>query len=120
MQGFNTHLGAPLCGMRGDEFLVTLEIGPQHLHDAGAVHGGVVMSLLDIAMSRAVRQRIGSSYAPTLVLHARFLASANEGTLFAYGRVLSHSAHLYHVTGSVLSSDERLLATASATMLLAI
>tara|TARA_R110002049_G_scaffold74361_2_gene191803 strand:- start:4714 stop:4944 length:231 start_codon:yes stop_codon:yes gene_type:complete len=75
LQDFNALLDIHFGGYRDDVYHLELAVGPQHLHSAGSVHGGVFLSLLDTVMSRAVRAyRPEHSYTPTVQLSGNFFA----------------------------------------------
>ena len=117
-QGFNALLGIQLLGERDGVYVLELPVGPQHLHEAGRVHGGVYLALLDTAMARA--SRIGLSpgeYRPTLELKMNFLGSVSAGRLIATGRVVSRSRQTCYVEGELVSDSGKLIARASATMI---
>jgi len=118
MSGFNELLGVELKGEKGEQYLLELLVGPQHLHQGGGVHGGVYLSLLDTVMARA--SRIGlppTSYLPTLELKTNFLASIKSGRITAIGRVISRTKRTCYVEGELVSDTGRLLARGSATLI---
>ncbi len=116
--GFNALLGVELLGERDEAYHLELLVGPQHLHDAGGVHGGVYLSLLDIVMARAARMALPpGSYMPTLELKTNFLASVSQGRIHATGRVISRTTRTCYLEAELVSDTGRLLARASATMI---
>ena len=52
---FIDHLGALIAEEGNGTALLILDLKPEHRNAHGAAHGGIVMTLLDIAMARAVR-----------------------------------------------------------------
>lgn len=52
---FVDHLGALMIEEGNGSAMLFLEMKPEHRNRHGAAHGGVVMTMLDIAMARAVR-----------------------------------------------------------------
>jgi uncharacterized protein (TIGR00369 family) len=76
----------------------------------GAMHGGVVMTLLDVVMaSAAVSQREFSCTAVTLHLDSTFL-EPGRGRLTADGEVLHHDEHIAHCRASVTDGEGRVVA----------
>jgi len=76
----------------------------------GAVHGGVVLTLLDVAMaSAAVSRRNVTHTVVTLNLDCSFLAPG-RGTLTADGEVLEHDEHLAWCRATVTDGSGRLIA----------
>ena len=52
---FVDHLGALMVEEGNGSSMLILDLRPEHRNAHGGAHGGVVMTLLDIAMARAVR-----------------------------------------------------------------
>jgi len=76
----------------------------------GAVHGGLVLTLLDVAMaSAAVSCRNFTHTAVTLNLNCSFLAPG-RGTLTADGEVLEHDEHIACCRATVTDGSARLVA----------
>ncbi|MCX7057604.1 MAG: PaaI family thioesterase [Proteobacteria bacterium] len=116
--GFNEFLGIELHGEEGDAYVLELQIGPHHLHDAGGVHGGVYLSLLDTVMARASRMALEpGQYLPTLELKMNFLGAIGQGRIRAVGRVISRTRRTCYVEGELVSDVGKLLARGSATMI---
>lgn len=122
--GFNAFLEMELKGVIGDEYIVELNVDARHLHDAGQVHGGVILALLDTAMSRAARAQtenpdegVQNVYWPTLELQTHFFRPVSTGVIAARGRVVNLSRRACYAEAELRDSAGRLLAKASATML---
>ena len=61
---------------------LTLETSADHLNDGGTVHGGVLASLVDMAMGEAVRSTLGDGDVPaTSQLTVTYLRPGSPGTL---------------------------------------
>ncbi|HMH16981.1 MAG TPA: PaaI family thioesterase, partial [Burkholderiales bacterium] len=56
---FTEHLGVQLVEMTKEHAVVSLQKRPELLNSWGATHGGVVMTMLDLVMSWAVRGHYG-------------------------------------------------------------
>jgi acyl-coenzyme A thioesterase 13 len=73
---FLEHVGPLLA----DGDVVGLEIGERHLNRAGTAQGGLLATLVDFAMGRAVRKSTdGERRAATVSLTTDFLGAAKEG-----------------------------------------
>jgi uncharacterized protein (TIGR00369 family) len=57
--------------------VVGLLVGDEHANSMGTAHGGVLSTLVDLALGLVVKQTVGA--AVTVDLHARFLAPASVG-----------------------------------------
>lgn len=78
----------------------------------GTVHGGAVLTLLDVVMaSAAVSERDFACTAVSLGVDASFLAPG-RGRLVADGEVLAHDDHIAHCRASVTDAGGRLVARA--------
>ena len=67
----------------------------EHLNPAGAVHGGVLATLVDAAMGLAARSRTGDGELPaTSQLTIAYLTAAREGDLVVRADVRKTGEHL--------------------------
>lgn len=107
-------------GPEGAELRLALE--PWHLNSWQVGHGGVLMTMLDVAMAHAARAVNGEPAevrpdAPgvaTVEMKTSFVRPAS-GTLRARGTVLHRSATLAFCEARVLGGDGRLCAHATGT-----
>ena len=60
--------------------------GPHHMNNSGIVHGGVICTLLDVAMGSAARLKAGAPVM-TIDMHVMFLAAV-RGVVTAEGCVI--------------------------------
>ena len=112
-------LGIEPLGFSGEEYAVVLQVQPRHLNIGGIVHGGVLCSLLDTAMARAffMAETGETLSAATLEMKVNFLASAGGGRLEARAKVAHRTRRTAYVEGRVVDQDGKVIARASATML---
>jgi uncharacterized protein (TIGR00369 family) len=112
-------LGLEPLGFEGEEYVVALSVRPRHLNIGGLVHGGVLCSLLDTAMARAFFMAGGGRTlsAATLEMKVNFLGPARGGRLEARGRVVHRTRRTAYVEGRVADGEGRLIARATATMM---
>lgn len=88
----------------------------EHINPAGVVHGGLLTTLADHALSAIAWEAIGRRACVTVQLDTHFLASAREGQfLEARGRVVRATASLVFMQGHVMAAGAELV-TASALM----
>ena len=102
-----THMGEGRC-----RFELTAD--SRHLNPHGAVHGGVVYSLVDYAMGGALT----SSLAPgercaTLEIKINYLAAAGAGPLAAEAKVVDRATRVGVLEGRVTDGAGRLIALAT-------
>ncbi|MFK7944169.1 MAG: PaaI family thioesterase [Paracoccaceae bacterium] len=87
--GFNAHFGPLDFARTGDSsWQASLELQDHHLNRGGVCHGGVYMSLADVAMGAAAYEAAGEKACATIDFKAHFLAAAKRGqTLLADARL---------------------------------
>jgi acyl-CoA thioesterase len=87
-----------------------------HLSRAGLVHGGLIFTMLDAALGRAVIQKLQRGYSsPTLEMKINYFRPACVGELTARGRIVNHSKKLCYAEGEVNNEEGKLIARATGT-----
>jgi uncharacterized protein (TIGR00369 family) len=82
-----------------------------HTNPAGVVHGGLLATLIDHALSAIAWEAAGRRPCVTVQLDTHFLSSARVGQfLMARGTVLRASASLVFMQGSITADDDALVA----------
>jgi len=114
---FEHHLGVNFETYQDGICSISLKILPIHLNIARGVHGGIITSLLDIAMSGAVTCTIADRSAEqvvTMQMNTNFLRGATEGdTLNARGEIIKRGSTIVYVEGSIHDQNGKLIAKAS-------
>ena len=83
----------------------------------GTVHGGVIMSLLDVALCTAARTLHPESVGViTINLSTSFIGAGNGEKLYADARVLKDGRSMSFVEGEAMNEDGTLVAKATATV----
>ena len=92
------------------------ELKPEHCNRLPAAHGGVIMTLLDVAMARAATSATGatSSSVVTVEMSTRFVRPA-RGPLTARGRIVNAGGSLATCQADLFQDDGTLVATAMGT-----
>ncbi len=90
--GFSEDLGLEVHEVGEDgRALVAIEAGDRHLNPGGTVHGGVIATLVDTAMGRAVATLIEDDEVPvTIEMKVNYLEPGQPGRLEAWGEVVRH------------------------------
>ena len=86
--GFNLFLGLELVEWEDGRCVMELPIEPHHLNRSGAVHGGVLSTLIDAVGSHAGSFSADVSQRPrsvTVALTTQFVGQAKQGPLRAIG-----------------------------------
>jgi uncharacterized protein (TIGR00369 family) len=95
---------------------VRMPIGPRHLQAAGNVQGGIIMTLADMAITRALSTLTqGNGPSVTVELKINFIAPARQGELIAEGRIIHKGGTLSVGEVSVTDADGKLIATGMGT-----
>ena len=107
-------LGARLARVDSGVAEITLTVAPDHENSWGVAHGGVVMTLLDVAMARAGRtllDREGTEpmAAVTVEMKTSFFRPA-VGELLARGKVLHRSTTMAYCEAELLDTKGQLVA----------
>ena len=96
---------------------LSLPIEPQFTNSLGTVHGGVIMSLLDVALCTAARTLHPESVGVvTIDLSTSFIGAGNGARLTAEARVLKDARTMSFVEAEARNEDGSLVAKAIATV----
>jgi uncharacterized protein (TIGR00369 family) len=111
--GFRQLLGYRVLEWRDGEAAITLTIGPRHLNRAGALHGGVIATMIDAAGGYAgcycgTAGRVRRSV--TVSLTTQFLTQAKTGVLTARARVRGGGKRLFIASTEVHDGGGALIA----------
>jgi uncharacterized protein (TIGR00369 family) len=116
---FVEQLGLELWAFGGGQAELRIDLAEAHLNHWDVAHGGVLMTMLDVAMAHAARSihadlpERGPGVA-TIEMKTSFMRPA-EGRLRALGKLLHKSATMAFTEGSVFDEQDRLCAHATAT-----
>lgn len=116
---FVEQLGFELHAIGDGEAELRLDLTEAHLNSWAVAHGGVVMTLLDVAMAHAARSihRDQENFGPgvvTIEMKTSFMRPG-EGRLRALGKLLHRSTTMAFCEGSVYGEDGKLCAHATGT-----
>ena len=96
---------------------LSLPIEPHLTNSLGTVHGGVIVSLLDVALCTAARTlHPESSGVVTIDLSASFIGGGSGAKLLAEARVLKDGKSMTFVEAEAKNEDGSLVAKAIATV----
>ena len=96
---------------------LSLPVEPQLTNSLGSVHGGVIMSLLDVALCTAARTLHPSSQGViTISLSTSFIGAGSGDRLIAEARVLKDGRSMSFVEGEAKNADGSLVAKAVGTV----
>ena len=113
--GFKGLLGVRDQTAEDGRATLTLDATEDHVNEAGTVHGGVLATLVDMAMGHAVRSSTGERDVPaTSQLTVTYLRPGSPGTLQVTARVSKQGDNVT-VCEADVEQDGRALAHALAT-----
>jgi uncharacterized protein (TIGR00369 family) len=96
---------------------LSLPIDPHLKNSLGTVHGGVIMSLLDVALCTAARTLHPDSVGViTIDMSTSFIGGGKGERLFAESRVLRDGKSMIFVEGEAKNDDGSLVAKAIGTV----
>jgi uncharacterized protein (TIGR00369 family) len=114
---FVTHLKIVTETLGQGEARLSLPIEPHLTNSLGTVHGGVIMSLLDVALCTAARTLHRDSVGVvTIDMSTSFIGGGSGARLFAEARVLKDGRTMSFVEGEAKNEDGSLVAKAIATV----
>ena len=103
--GFREHVALDIEPVDEGTGRVTLDAGEEHLNPHGTVHGGVLATMIDVAMGTAVATTGGQSPV-TVSLTVTYLEPGRPGRLQATARVRKRGKRLIVVEAEVVQDDD--------------
>jgi len=114
---FLQHLKIHTDTLGQGEARLSLPIEPHLTNSLGTVHGGVIMSLLDVALCTAARTLHPDSVGVvTIDLSTSFIGGGSGARLVAEARVLKDGRSMSFVEGEARNEDGTLVAKSIATV----
>ncbi len=108
-------LGVKAEEIGGGKARISVEPRPELLNSFAVFHGGVIMSLLDVAMAVAARSsRNHAGGVMTVDMSVSFMRSASS-SIVAEGRVMRGGQSLYFCEGEVVDENGEMVAKALGT-----
>jgi uncharacterized protein (TIGR00369 family) len=116
---FVEQMGLELHRFDGGHAEVQVDVEQAHLNSWEVAHGGVLMTLLDVAMAHAARSHHANDPGQgpgvvTVEMKTTFMRPA-EGRLVAKGKLLHRSTTMAFCEGSVFDAEHALCAHATGT-----
>lgn len=110
--GFNAHIGPiKFAQAAPDTWIAALAVAAHHTNMGGVCHGGVLLSLADVAMGSATFAAGPEHACATIELDAKFLAAAKEGqTMLAEARQLRRVRDLSFMACRIDAGGRQVLA----------
>ncbi len=109
---FASLCGIEPVGMVDGRTRLRVQVRPDHANNLGIAHGGLICTILDIAMGTAARVGADCAAVMTLDMHTSSIAPG-RGELIAEGRVLRAGRSTIFCEAEIRSADSTLVAKAS-------
>ena len=103
--GFREHVGLKVEPQDDGTSRVVVDAGDEHLNPSGAVHGGVLATMIDVAMGTAVASSGGRSPV-TVSLTVTYLEPGRPGRLEATARLRKQGRRLTVVEAEVVQDGD--------------
>jgi len=113
---FIQHLGVKTVALDDGRARIELELRPELMNSFGTAHGGVIMTLLDVALCQAARTQHPDAPGIVTIDMATSFISGGEGRLVAEGRVLKPGRTTIFAEAEVRNADGTLVAKAIGTV----
>ena len=115
-QPFDEFLGFQYERVSASVVRLVLPLQPIHFNSVGVVHGGIISTLVDVAMSNLVATDAdGVQKAVTIDLHTTFLQGAQGKTLTAEAEISKQGRTLLYADCRVFDDQLQLVAKAAGT-----
>ncbi|WP_367068656.1 PaaI family thioesterase [Oryzisolibacter sp. LB2S] len=111
---FVKELGFALHRMHGGESELRYEARPQHTNSYGVMHGGAVMTLLDVAMATAARSDEPDMGVVTIEMKTSFMRPA-RGPMVARGKLIQRTRSMAFAEAWVYDADGQLCSQSTGT-----
>jgi uncharacterized protein (TIGR00369 family) len=114
---FVNDLGIELVSAEKGRAVLALDLLPRHLNGWAVAHGGVIMTMLDVAMAAAGRSLDPAAVAGvTIEMKTSFVQPGNAGTrIIASAAAFHRASTMAFCDGEVRDTHERLIAKAIGT-----
>jgi len=116
---FTDLLGVETVGVRDDAFVLALELDGRHMSRAERAHGGVLFTLLDSVLGRAILEQLPEGRGcATVEIKINYFRPVQSGRIEARGRCREITRSLAYAEGEIVNEEGKVLARASGTFFL--
>lgn len=117
-QPFDEFMGFEYERVSPTRMNVRLPLQALHINSLGVVHGGVISTLADVAMSNLIEADEGVQRAMTVDLHITFLQPARGGLLLAEAGITKQGRTMLYADCSIYDDEWQLVARATGTFIM--
>jgi acyl-CoA thioesterase len=116
---FTRDLGIEILGLVDEAFVVALDLDARHMSRANRAHGGLLFTLLDTAMGRALLEHLPEGRGcATVEIKINYFRPIQSGRIEARGWMRELTRSLGYSEGEVVNEEGKVLARASGTFFL--
>lgn len=112
---FLAHNHIHIRSVSPERAVVSVDLAPESCNVSGFVHGGLLMSLIDVAASQTAMANDG--HYVTQNTFVNFISNVKEGTITAESAVVRRGRKTVVAHVQIRSGEQKLLADASVTMM---
>ena len=114
-QPFDEFLGLEYTKIDENNMQVTLPVQDLFINSAGVIHGGIISSLADVALSNLIgANEEGVQQVVTVDLNVTFIKPAIGTYLMAHSKIVKSGRTLIHTECSIYNDQQETVATAKA------
>lgn len=114
-QPFDEFLGLEYTKIDENNMQVTLPVQDLFINSAGVIHGGIISSLADVALSNLIgANEEGVQQVVTVDLNVTFIKPATGTYLMAHSKIVKSGRTLIHTECSIYNDQQETVATAKA------
>ncbi|KPV43490.1 PaaI family thioesterase [Alicyclobacillus ferrooxydans] len=111
LQPLDQFLGFQYQRLSSARVLILLQLKPIHFNSVGVVHGGIISTMVDVAMSNLVEaDENGVQRAVTTDLHTTFVTGATGEMLAAEASIVKQGRRLMYAECEVRNDQDQLVA----------
>ncbi len=109
---FVSHIGLRIEEISDKESIVSLIIDDRHKQRLGMVHGGVIATMIDVAMGSLVTAVSGKA-SVSVEINVNYLSPASDGVIKAIARLNRLGKKIHYAEARVIDGKGNLIATAT-------
>jgi len=116
---FTRLLGVEALGVIDGDFVLELELRSDHMSRANRVHGGVLFTMLDTALGRAILENLPEGRGcATVEIKVNYFRPVQHGRIRARARMKELTRSLAYAEGEIVNEEGKVLTRASGTFFL--
>ncbi|MGH0030579.1 MAG: PaaI family thioesterase [Myxococcota bacterium] len=116
---FTEQIGFEYGGVVDGDYTISLSLRPDHMSRARRAHGGLLFTLLDTCLGRAIIEHLPEGRGcATVEMKINYFRPVQHGRIEARGRMREMTRRLAYAEGEIVNDQGKVLARASGTFFL--